>query len=239
MIMTPARVLPFLWGIAALLVLVALLQSCRPEWLYSKDSGPDLLSVIAAENRALGEELAFQTDRLARALLACPLRPPPAEAPIDDRLAAYLPPPPVPAEKPTPPPRPDPPRQQAQNRDLTIPEDAARTGDLSFLNGCWNSYTTLKNIQTGEPVTMVYCFSGNGQGELRIREQDGELCRAPARAGFDGGRLTIKSAGDINCPSGRGYFSTDVGCDPLADGNVSCRGEQRSGNRFEVQMQRN
>lgn len=235
---------PVAWAVLAVLVVLALLRGCVDPTLLAREApardDAAALERARAEEQALRAELARLTERLGRQRLACPLPPPP---PVERRTAALdraepEPPPAVPADKPEPPPEPERPPPPPRSKDLVIPEDAAKRNDLSFLEGCWNSITPLRSIPGGTPLKRVYCFDGNGNGQLTQRDANGVVCTAPSRARFAGGDLRIEETSDVACPQGPNYYRSEVDC-RVGDGRQAvCAGRQRHGNRYRVQFQR-
>lgn len=86
---------------------------------------------------------------------------------------------------------------------LRIPADAPKTGDLSFLEGCWVSdritggtWNDPRKAKTTSVCTM--CFNKQGKGQLTV--SSGSLrCRGAARARFSGRSLKIDSD-NAKCP---------------------------------------
>lgn len=108
---------------------------------------------------------------------------------------------------------------------LSIPEDAARTGDLGFLGGCWKSADPLTREGTNRALEVIYCFDRKGNGRRCNNEPD-QQCRGPVKARFVG-RTLVLSASRSSCPTGTGYAPQTVECNRTADGRTFCRGRDR------------
>jgi hypothetical protein len=113
---------------------------------------------------------------------------------------------------------------------VEIPESARQTGDVSWLQGCWNSRSNLYNLRTGEPVQYEYCFDGNGQGRFAIQVQDAQgndvdNCVGTARARIVDGRLVIQEDGRPVCEEGGTYYSSTITCTP-GDERTECSIQQ-------------
>ena len=150
--------------------------------------------------------------------------------------------PPKAPEKVTPPKQPDPPKQekqpeppkpqkQSKGEDLSIPEDAQKNNDLSFLEGCWDSDSGLFNSRTGEPIKVKYCFDANGGGTRTIlNEESNDRCVGPVRAKFSGGETLIIDADGAPCSKGGSFYGHDVRC--TQSGNKAlCNGKEKGGKK--------
>jgi hypothetical protein len=76
---------------------------------------------------------------------------------------------------------------------LRIPPDAAKTGDLSFLEGCWRG--TRPEYSSKRIITERFCFDKNGIGKRTIDDpQYAGKCTGAAKGSFDAqGRLIVTS----------------------------------------------
>ena len=76
---------------------------------------------------------------------------------------------------------------------LRIPPDAAQTGDLSFLEGCWRG--TRPEYKTKRIITERFCFGKNGNGKRFIDDPaTTQKCTGSAKGSFDAqGRLIVTS----------------------------------------------
>lgn len=99
----------------------------------------------------------------------------------------------------------------ARGSDLEIPEDAARTNDLSFLEGCWESETGLVETSTGLPIRVEYCFDRQGRGNQYVHLSNGLSCQGQLTGRFRGDRLAME-ASSSTCPDGHGFLPQEVEC---------------------------
>ena len=76
---------------------------------------------------------------------------------------------------------------------LSIPPEAVKTGDLSFLEGCWRG--TRPEYATKRTVTERFCFDKNGNGKRTIEDpQHAGKCTGATKGSLDPqGRLTVTS----------------------------------------------
>ena len=159
--------------------------------------------------------------------------PPATEPPATEPPAAE----PQPAEPPPPIPDPAIPPPSADvpaGPPLEIPSEAARTGDVGFLDGQWRSRRGLVDTVTGEPLEQLYRFGPDGTGETIVRRSDGVECRAPARGRFVDGQLVLEEDGSLTCPDGRTYDPSVTECTRTASGITACRGVNPDGSGYRV-----
>lgn len=117
------------------------------------------------------------------------------------------------------------PRPERQK--LVIPEQAANTGDMSFLAGVWECETGLRESANNAPVTVLYSFDTNGTGYVVINSSKG-LCKSGVAASFDDqGRLTFKTDDSIPCPDGVPFSGQEVMCKD-ENGEALCNGRNIS-----------
>lgn len=150
-----------------------------------------------------------------------PVQPPKPEVPkLTEKPKKKAPVPEQPApEKPKP----------RKNEDLTIPRDAAKKKDLTFLEGCWTSETGLYSHPSNEPIIAEYCFDKNGKGRRFVRERNGQVCSGSAAARFSGNRLLFDSD-SARCPRGGTYVPQKVECTG-SENSTQCKGNELGGAR--------
>ncbi len=96
---------------------------------------------------------------------------------------------------------------------MAIPDDAAKKKDFSFLKGCWESKTGIKNTDNSD-VVVEFCFNKKGRGSIIVHEVGngrGVKCKGKASARFNGDTLNIQSD-FAYCPSGKRYARQTVIC---------------------------
>ena len=83
---------------------------------------------------------------------------------------------------------------------MRMPPDAAKTGDLSFLEGCWygtsdDSAKSLDDIMKSQHRERL-CFDKDGNGKISSEWRNRAVkCAGPSQAGFDAqGRLIIDNS---------------------------------------------
>lgn len=169
------------------------------------------------------------------------------EIPPEEQVPSEIPPeeqapPEIPPEEQTPPEIP--PEEQAPRElppppqdPLEIPPEALENRSTDFLNGNWRSQTGLIDSETGRPLDLEYEFE-NGEGEARIRRNDGSVCRGRAGAGIRDGSLVIEGSEPIRCPDGVVYRPSTVTCSQDEGGPARCRGAYADGSGYSVGMSR-
>lgn len=113
----------------------------------------------------------------------------------------------------------------ARGSDLEIPEDAARTNDLSFLEGCWESETGLVDLLYRQPLRVEYCFDRRGRGRHYWHMGNGQNCQGQLTGRFRGNRLAME-ASTAPCPDGTRFDAQEVEC--TGSGHTTyCRGQDQ------------
>ena len=81
--------------------------------------------------------------------------------------------------------------QPKSGEPLRIPPDAAKTGDLSFLEGCWRGTSHTLDDKSRRPTVTRFCFEKDGTGK-QYRETPRGECTGPIQGNFgEQGRLDI------------------------------------------------
>ena len=186
---------------------------------------PSGLSAETERGAALTKLVRQLELELAQKNLECASIPPPPPSPLQlpteagplrpQQTAALKPPPP-------PPPKPEPPSPM-----LKMPDKP--TDDLSFLKGCWRT-DPFQHSPTHAPGVSRYCFDdkGNGQLEFRRPTNPGYVCRAPARARYEGQQLRIRDS-DTKCTDGSQWFADSLECRRGAGNIAQCSGTANNG----------
>jgi hypothetical protein len=118
--------------------------------------------------------------------------------------------------------------QKRYGSELIIPAEAE---DLSFLEGCWESFSNLYTLDN-LPVVYIYCFNKTGGADVYIEEEDKDgklsgVCEGKASATFVGNLLQIKDSG-VKCPYRNGsYVSTVIKCQIRSGGKSDCVGQSK------------
>ncbi|MCA6999745.1 SrfA family protein [Dickeya solani] len=118
---------------------------------------------------------------------------------------------------------------------LTMPDGAANTNDMDFLNGNWRAGAGIQDKRTGVPLRLHYEIH-NGAGQVEMKRGDGVLCRSAIRAAMSAGQLTITSQGMAQCSDGSTYQMPDVICRPGARSIADCSGRYDARTVFPMTM---
>lgn len=179
---------------------------------------PTVVSDPLAEGRAaearLRQEIADLSVQIAQKQLQCTVPPAPVDAAPEKRGDA------------------------APSPDLTIPPNAARTGDLAFLDGCWDTISEVTEGRTKEQLVNTFCFKGGAAKVTFFKTTDGQrdLCSGAGEARFDGdGRLVIDETQRASCSIDRSasYARWKVACQ-TTDGLAYCTGMDVEGPQKDV-----
>jgi len=148
---------------------------------------PHTAPVVAGESNSM---LIAQIDQLEQSLLERAVCPPD--------------PPPPPLQSPAP----VTPRPRVGDV-MQLPSDQA---DLSFLDGCWESSSELRNTRTGRPIQVKYCFSGGG-GRGQVQISGGHSCAGSLSSRRDGDSLLI-TQGSVPCQDNSRFLPASITCRP-------------------------
>ena len=112
---------------------------------------------------------------------------------------------------------------------LRIPSDAARTDDLSFLEGCWRTPSTPSRGRLPD-IDWRFCFDKDGIGKRTTQLPKEGTCTGAAKGHFDTyGRLIFTSEAAY-CTGSRLSISTPVVVCEKKNGTTLCNfGDPRSG----------
>lgn len=94
---------------------------------------------------------------------------------------------------------------------LRIPADAPKTGDLSFLEGCWQG--TRPEYFSKRTIKECFCFNANGKsGKRRIFDGANRTCIGATKANLSStGVLSVTSSGAA-CNDGERWGSAEMVC---------------------------
>lgn len=103
------------------------------------------------------------------------------------------------------------PQKVASGQGLKIPPDAAKTGDVSFLEGCWKGYRPEYN--TKRMVTERFCFDNSGVGKRTISDPAyAGNCYGATRALLSKDGVLHMSSEEAVCTSGMEWGASDMTC---------------------------
>lgn len=117
----------------------------------------------------------------------------------------------TPKEEPKTPPKPSP-KQTKPGQELRIPPEAAKNGDLSFLEGCWQG--TRPEYYSKRTIKECFCFGANGKsGKRRVFDPLGHRqCIGASRATLSAaGVLSVTSSGAA-CNDGERWGQAEMIC---------------------------
>ena len=121
--------------------------------------------------------------------------------------------PPAPkASKPEPKAKPETPSKPKTGDPIRIPESAIKSGNLSFLEGCWEG--TRPEYTTKRTIKECFCFGKGGKsGKRRIYDrQYGRTCIGASRANLSkSGVLSVTSAA-MPCSDGEKWGGAEMQC---------------------------
>jgi hypothetical protein len=108
-----------------------------------------------------------------------------------------------------------------RQNELQVPDDAAKGGDLGFLQGVWRCDSELSTPK--DPVIVEYIFDAEGKGQISVKTAD-KICAAGVRASLDpSGTLRLESDATIPCSRGNPIEGQRVEC--VGKGaQTSCQG---------------
>lgn len=116
------------------------------------------------------------------------------------------------AKKPEPKAKPEPPAKPKAGEPMRIPESALKSGNLSFLEGCWEG--TRPEYTTKRTIKECFCFGKDGKsGKRRIYDrQYGRTCIGASRANLSkSGVLSVTSA-PMPCSDGEKWGGAEMQC---------------------------
>lgn len=158
----------------------------------------------------------------------------PAEALNENNSEAVLPPE-LGSEQAVPPQLGAEPAAAVQGSALTLDPKALSAGDLSALQGSWQTRSGLMDANTGRPLNLSYNYADN-EGQLVVRRQDGTRCVAKANPQAAPGSLQIVPAGQARCADGSSYALPRIRCEPQQGGSTKCFAVYGENQRFPLQM---
>lgn len=109
-------------------------------------------------------------------------------------------------------PKQDPPQKPAVGEELRIPPEAVTTGNLDFLEGCWQG--TRPEYYSKRIIKECFCFGTNGGAGKRrvIDSQGGRMCIGSSKAKLSKkGELSVTSSGAA-CTDGERWGQAEMVC---------------------------
>ena len=117
-------------------------------------------------------------------------------------------------------------RTESPQTALVLPKSES---GMSFLKGKWRCNTGLVRTTDREPVIVEFSFDANGRGTSTIREKNGTVYSASAKAVYKNGNLRINTS-DFYAPKQRGrYLGQFMEC-RQSDTRALCNGRDRENN---------
>ena len=125
-----------------------------------------------------------------------------------------------------------PPPQQAEQAKpkagdpLRIPPDAAKTGDLSFLEGCWRG--NPPEYHSKRIIAVRLCFDKNGSGRMTIEDPRDGQCTGAAKGTLGEEGLLSFTTEKAPCTKGSAYEPTSIRCEGVGNATVCSVGVKGS-----------
>ncbi|MBU3827524.1 MAG: hypothetical protein IAA31_08590 [Candidatus Anaerobiospirillum merdipullorum] len=104
---------------------------------------------------------------------------------------------------------------------LRLDAKALARGDVSALEGQWQTRSGMMDVNTGRPLNLSYSYHA-GKGQLVVTRQDGTRCVVAANPQAVNGVLQINAQGHAICPDNTTYALPQIKCQPRADGSADC-----------------
>jgi subtilisin family serine protease len=117
---------------------------------------------------------------------------------------------------------------------LRIPES---NSNISFAEGKWISTTNLVNTRTEEPVSLYIELDQNGDGNIKIIENNGIVCNAGINAALDNKEFRISQTSNAVCDDGEMYVKYDIVCVGASGEVANCYAVSQDGTFSEVSFQ--
>lgn len=123
-------------------------------------------------------------------------------------------------------------RPEQTGEQLVIPEKGE---DTRFLQGEWLCKTGLMNVQTREPVEVLFSYDSSGCGKATVVDKT-DRCTGNATAEMHGGELVMTVDTQICERSGRGYNRVRIICRNTEGSASSCTGVNEDGSTWQAQF---
>ena len=102
------------------------------------------------------------------------------------------------------------PAKAKAGEELRIPQEAIKSGNLEFLEGCWQG--TRPEYYSKRTIRECFCFGSSGKSGKRRIYDHGRMCIGGTRASLSGnGVLSVTSSGAA-CNDGERWGSAEMVC---------------------------
>ena len=135
-------------------------------------------------------------------------------------------------------PQTDPPKPGEDPKAMQLPKDAKAADKMDFLQGDWKAGEGLSDPNTKQPLDLSVQFGKDGKGEITLRRPDGTVCSGGVQGQMRGGKLAIEGNQAIPCSGGGSYAAPKIECGNSSSGQTECRGINKDGSRYNMEMRR-
>jgi hypothetical protein len=132
----------------------------------------------------------------------------------------------------------DPPKPGEDAKAMQLPKDPKAADKLDFLQGDWKAGEGLADPNTKQPLDLSVQFGKDGKGEITLRRPDGTVCSGGVQGQMRGGKLAIEGNQAIPCSGGGSYAAPKIECGNSSSGQTECRGINKDGTRYNMEMRR-
>lgn len=134
--------------------------------------------------------------------------------------------------------RTDPPKPGDDPKAMQLPRDPKAADKMDFLQGDWKAGDGLSDPNTKQPLDLSIQFGKDGKGEITLRRPDGTVCSGGVQGQMRGGKLAIEGNQAIPCSGGGSYAAPKIECGNSSSGQTECRGINKDGSRYNMEMRR-
>jgi hypothetical protein len=121
---------------------------------------------------------------------------------------------------------------------MQLPKDPKAADKMDFLQGDWKAGEGLSDPNTKQPLDLSVQFGKDGKGEITLRRPDGTVCSGGVQGQMRGGKLAIEGNQSIPCAGGGSYAAPKIECGNSSTGQTECRGINKDGSRYNMEMKR-
>ena len=94
--------------------------------------------------------------------------------------------------------------------ELRIPQEAIKSGNLDFLEGCWQG--TRPEYYSKRTIKECFCFGSGGKSGKRRIYDHGRMCIGGTRASLSGGGVLSVTSSGAACNDGERWGSAEMVC---------------------------